>query len=324
MTHALFRPGPAPSTVRSLELLHLVAQLGAATPEQIAALVARTTVAKVPMAACLRLQQRLERLARQGLVAITTINSWYLALRGHEGWLYRLTDAGRDAAPRSEGRVRRVLIGVHTASDPELGGWSDELAVWETAFAGIAAAHAVRTRLMSAVRQGYLERRATRSPKALPVVSLTDAGAQRLADWRRASFIDARAGHLAPTRVPRPDHVVHHLLAVSAAIQVVHARGARFVRLLGDEDLRSLSRHGRVLTRAEADMALPDARVMYRPTGGNTDVTTDIEILVGTYANAKLIEKHRRLPVGTLFFAPTALLQERVEALGLARPHLIE
>lgn len=317
-------PSPALDTVKSLELLHLVSQLGTATPEQITALVARTTVPEVPLAACLRMQQRLERLARQGLVAMSTVNSWYLALRCHEAWLYRMTDAGRDAAPRSEGRTRRILVGVHAASDPELGGWSDELAVWETAFPGIAAAHAVRTRLMTVVKQGYLERRASRPPKALPVVSLTDTGARRLIDWRRASFVDAREGDLAPTRVPRPDHVVHHLLAVSAAIQVVHARGARFVRLLGDEDLRSLSRQNRMLTRAKTDVALPDARVLYRPAGGNTVVTTDIEILVGTYANAKIIEKHRRLPAGTLFFAPTALLQERVEALGLARPHLIE
>jgi hypothetical protein len=310
-------------TIKTLKLLELISRLGAATPEQIAALVARTTVDQVPMSSCIQIEQRLSRLARQELVSVTAVETWYLALRNHEGWLYRLTNAGRCRALGSSGRIRRVLTAVHGAADPALDGWSDELVVWEAAFPGIAAAHAVRARLTAAVKAGYLERRATRPLKRVPVVSLTAPGEQRLTDWRRTSFVDARAGVLAPTRVPRPDQVVHHLLAVSAAIQVLHASGAEFVRLLGDEDLRSSSRQGRVLTRGETDMALPDARLAYRRSGTDAVSTADIEILVGSYANAKIVEKYRRLPPGTLYFAPTALLQDRVAALDLPRPHLV-
>lgn len=312
-----------PDTAKTIELLELVSRLGAATPEQVAAIVARSTVEQVSLAACLRMQRRLDRLARQGLVTRATASTWYVALRGHEGWLYRVTPAGARDAASSSGRLRRILAGVHAAADPDLDGWSDELVVWESTFPDIAAAHAVRTRLNGVVKRGLLERRMSRLPKQLPVVTLTVAGAQRIADFRRASFVDARAGALAPTKAPRSDHVVHHLLAVSAAIQVMHARGSRFVRLVGDEDLRSASRQGRVLTRATTDVALPDARVTHRAPGHDTVETTDIEILVGSYANTKIVEKYSRLPPTTLFFAPTALLQDRVAALGLPRPHLI-
>lgn len=112
---------------------------------------------------------------------------------------------------------------------------------------------------------------------------------------------------------------------VEASLQILSDSNAHFLRLLGDESLRSLSRGGRAIAAGSRDDALPDGRLFYRPAGeGNTPSRVDLEILVSKYTDAQIRKKYDELgPSGTLFFAPTARLCQRVVALGYPRPRLI-
>lgn len=155
-----------------------------------------------------------------------------------------------------------------------------------------------------------------RYPRA---VLVTEQGWSRVLEAERV-----RAGVLVGRpRPPRADQIVHHLLVVAAVVELLAERpGSELVTLAGDEDLRSETRRSHRLMKGTRTALLPDARVTLRTTAGVLEAV-DVEILVSKYTSADIRAKHRELPAGTRYYAPTARLCRRVATLGCPIPSLL-
>lgn len=128
--------------------------------------------------------------------------------------------------------------------------------------------------------------------------TLTPAGVDVLASDR-----PPRMGRQEPTRAPRHDQAAHHLLTIEAAIDYLEVTGGDFVRLLGDEDLRSHSRRGR---KTEKE-SLPDGQLWYHIPGQTSPLNQLIEVIVGKYSDDMIRGKVEGLAgQHVLFAAPTA------------------
>ncbi|HEX7071401.1 MAG TPA: hypothetical protein VF190_11370 [Rhodothermales bacterium] len=216
--------------------------------------------------------------------------------------------------------MRRVLRALYAGGFHDVERWVEESPLAAAAFPGTEDVYYVRYRLKQLAAAGLLERCRSPELRGVLVASLSQAGENSLlAEYRRRGRATPRL-----TRPPRLDQSIHHLLVVAASINVLLAANARFTRLEGDEDLRSQSRQGRRLTAGAADVAIPDGRLTYRVPGEAATRRADIEILVSKYTDEQIKKKYAELlPSGTLFFAPTRRLCDRVEALVGRRPVLI-
>lgn len=223
-------------------------------------------------------------------------------------------------AAGSEGELRRALLAVVGQADEGLGGWADERLIWKSDIIGPYHLWNIRSILKKWIGRGYLERRLSQTKGQVFMFTLEPKGRETLDQWSR------RFGrtHPTPTRPPRLDSSVHHLLVVEASIREIAMRQARFLRLLGDEDLRSLTRKGRRMQAGVADQALADGRLRMMEPGALQPVWLDIEILISKYTDEAIKAKYKDLdPATVVFYAPTEKLIGRVERLVGARPHLL-
>lgn len=321
-------PDLLPTRLRDTEVLRVTSRVGLATPEQIAALIVGNAVHHISVGDSLRMERRLDALVRRGLLARTTRHTWYRALRYHERTLYRLTDAGLTGLGESTGTHRRALLAIHGSASRSLDGWSDERTIWFASYPRVSAVRVARAHLTQLVRSREAERRPTRQRHHVPAYSITDEGTAALRQSCEESGGAATSDPFgtecpSPTRPPRPDQAIHHLLLVSAAASVLYDRRATLLLLRGDEDLRSQTRVGRTIVEGDSLGKLPDGRLQYlRPDRPGVE-TVDIEILIANYSDEQIASKYAVLAPGTLFFAPTADLCHRVRESGLSEPGLI-
>lgn len=200
----------------------------------------------------------------------------------------------------------------------EIGSWADEDDVWKDAFSTFSSRPAVRHRVREMVKKGWVEEGTYPSSDGLTVVTLTPKGLEHLNHRRKrlgGEFIYS-------TRPPRPDQALHHLLTLEAAIRVLRMTRSRLIRFLGDEDLRSQSRKGRLMKAGAQDQKLPDGRLIYRLQSGR-DMTADIELLTSKYTDQVIKTKYNELSERTLFFAPTQRLADRTERIVGRRPYVL-
>lgn len=213
-----------------------------------------------------------------------------------------------------------MLTHLAAADDPVLDTWVPEQELWHEVFSNYSKVRHVRHRLKRLADDGLIDRRRTRPPRSTVVVSLGQLGRERLEQHY------AKYGRKLPepTRPPRLDQSIHHLLVVAASIQILQQAKGRLLRLLGDESLRSSARSGRTMEAGSSDVKLPDGRLTFRGRGAGDPTRIDIEILVSKYTNEQIQAKIDELgPTGTLFFAPTSRLCERTYDLTGVRPILL-
>lgn len=261
-------------------------------------------------------------------MAPTTLTTSARVLRTDEGWIVRATDRGRhELAGLSSDGLRAVTAAVELGSTREHGlpaGWVAEDDILAAAFPNDTRLRHARHRLQPIIASGHLERRREAPPKTVTYYALTEAGhAARVKEYRTRWGVVPTA-----TRTPRPDQAIHHLLAVSAGIDILRAEGrgrdVRFLDFAGDETLRSAARSGRIMVAGQTDEKLPDGRLWFTASTAPAPLVADIEILVSKYSDAQITAKYEQLaPLGVLFFAPTRTLVDRVVALGFPAPRLI-
>jgi len=230
-----------------------------------------------------------------------------------------LTPEAKSQAARLDGDVAIAVQAVARASDVAIDGWAVEKVVQSESAWATWKRHHVRLRLREAVDAGLLERRWEGHHGRMMMVTLEPTGAAKLAE------VQKRFGYryVAPTRPPRLDAVIHHVLVVEASSWELSNRGAKFLRLLGDESLRSMSRKGRILAAGARDESLPDGRLRMQEPGRTTATWLDIEIIVSKYTDEMIQSKCTELdPLTTAFYVPTLRLQRRVERLTGLIPHL--
>lgn len=221
----------------------------------------------------------------------------------------------------ADGETRRVLNAIRA-----LGGlgsmlWVDERSLWEHAYPTYRKRSHVRWRLKQFVEKGLLEHREETPPKRLLLIKLSDKGREYLLRSYQ------RRGSKPPpfVRPPRLDQAVHHLLVLESALRILAQSKHTFVLLLGDEELRSRSRMGRILAAGMQDEALPDGRLYYRHFATNQIDHIDIEILTSKYSDEQIRKKYAQLPHGrTLFFACGPRLCQRAKLLTGHTPILLD
>lgn len=313
-------PAPVPQIpdyLTGVTVMEYVARLGGAMPDQIGALAAGTTTRELLVTDVARLERRVADLVRRGLLNATTIRSSLNALRATERWVYRpgpgaLTPPDRPETGRILDCVRYYLSSTNEPAVPEP--W-----LIHSALPGYSRMRNARWRLNELVRCGVLERERTRPRHFLTLVTLTRLGHAELVQRH------AQMGREfpAPTRAPRTDQGVHHLLVVEAATRIMQRTRGDFIRLYGDESLRSASRKGRRMETGNDTEPLPDGQLIYRSRDGQ-DRSVNIEILVSKYTDAQILRKYATLgPSGTLFFACTRRLCDRVHRVTGRRPILL-
>lgn len=214
--------------------------------------------------------------------------------------------------------MQRAVLGAQETQREALDGWSEEDAIWRARFQRWSHRRNVRAQLSRAVREGYLERKPFRQHRTLSIVALSDEGEQAL----RARYTEA--GHPAPfiVRYPRPDHIEHHLLAVEASLHILKNTQSQFLRLMGDEDLRSQLRAGTIFEAGhQEERALPDGRLFLQNQQGRRH-SVDIEIFVSNYTDEQIQAKYEALKdLNCQFYAPGQAFCDRVEGLTGVRPH---
>jgi hypothetical protein len=255
-------------------------------------------------------------------------------LRSNERWLCRLTGRGLDRAAGSTGELHRVLRAVAECRLPVIG-WADEGQVIPRAFPGTDDPYYARYRLKAWAREGLIDRKMTRPAATVQMVTLADGGVRARLEWARAEGRTPSA----PVRPPRMDHAIHHLLVISACQRILEERQGRFLRLLGDEDLRSRemlrrnrrsraagARRGSAPRSSEGDRTLPDGWLFYAPASGGPPRSVLIEILIGKYTTDLIKEKYEKLPRRTRFFAtsPGACLRAEAHRGAHPRPTLLQ
>jgi hypothetical protein len=316
-----------PFHLPTLSLLRWLAAVGAATPVQLAELVAGVPANTLTASDCDRVRVRVDELRREGMVEIRRSESTVPALRVTERFRYRPHPQAVNTGPAASPEGRRVLLAVarHAAASDD--GWVDEDCLLPALYPHIVKPKHARYKLRAHVAAALLEEieygvvplTLYEHVPVVEVVTLAAAGATAVAEWY------ASKGYKAPpaTRSPRPDQAVHHLLVVCASLAILREHtGRQLLQLWGDEDLRSQTRVGRVAQAGVAQAALPDGRLRFIDADG-TPGTVDIEIIVSDYSDAKIVAKYTELAPGTRYFGPTPRVCERVSRLGYAMPDLL-
>lgn len=305
--------------VRSATLVELVLRLGGCTPDQMLAILASRRSSSLPIRDALMIQERVGRITRKGLLHVDRVHSSLAVLRASEVWMYRMTEQSRQAAATLGGWRRRVLVALHGAEDGYTDRWVPEPAVFGDALSGYSNERDARARLTAMVKSDLLERTKSRPSRHLDLVTLAPRGEDHVAQQYRSK---GRRAPL-PTRSPRVDHSIHHLLVVEACAWILRDEGGRFVRLWGDEDLRSQARRGRRMSAGTTEESLPDGRLLYATRAGERR-RIDIEIIVSKYTDEQIQAKYEELDGRrTLFFATSPALCERVLDLTGHRPLLL-
>lgn len=307
-----------PDRLTDAAIIDVIARVGAATPEQIGALVSGTTPRNLFPSDVLRLQRRVAHLASRGVLFTAQISTTLSVLRSVEYALYRPGPARFSYDPLS-GEMKRVLESMEQymamTGEPNV----PEPWLIRYVLSGYARPRDARRKLNQMVLKGVLEQEQPRSRRRLTLVTLTKLGHDEIERWYAARGRRAPT----PTRAPRIDQSVHHLLVVEAALRILTRTGGKFVRLYGDESLRSATRKSIQTEAGSTTEPLPDGRLIYREEGGKLR-KIDIEILVGKYTDEQIVTKYKTLaPAGTLFFACTRRLCERARKLAGVRPLLL-
>lgn len=213
---------------------------------------------------------------------------------------------------------RRLLEACRTLSTHPADSWVDEDEAWRTAVPDWSHRRNVRRRLLRLEEEGLLAKRWLRPRGEADRITMTEQGLKMLdRAYTMRGVIPPR-----PTRPPRLDQTVHHLLVVLAATRIVSARSGRLLRLWGDEDIRSQQRSGQS-SHSSSHGGLPDGRLLFRD-ADHQRKTVDIEIIDGKYTDKKIQEKWEDLRDGrVVFFATTPNVLHRCERLGVSRPRLL-
>jgi len=247
---------------------------------------------------------------RQGWVTQHAVTTRLSALRTAERRVYQLTPTGTTTLSTAKGRSRRILNAIRTAERDGPGGYADEVVIHATAFPQVASRYAIRYELKKLQQRGWVM--AGRTVRQVQVVQLTAAGqtvAQRIHLAHGESI-----GRV--TVWPRPDEIVHHLLLVAAATQVLVEHHGTLVQLYGDIELRRAQRQGRGRIKGQRIKAIPDGCLLYRDSR-SADLDTPpeqqhLEVLVSEYTNAVLAAKFAAsFATYTRFFATTPTVYTR-------------
>lgn len=291
--------------------------MGALTPEQFACLYSGLPLQEIATASLRRISARISLLATRELLRLDRLAVVCPPLQDRRT-LYRLTRLGRyEASNNSSQRIRHVLVTIEKhASEPD--SWADEDDIWQEAFRTYSQRKAVRHRLRQMIQKGWIEEGLYPFFSGIAVVTLTPKGLEVLNRERQ------RRGReiIQPTRPPRLDQAVHHLLTLEAAIRVLRMTRSRLIRFWGDEDLRSHARKGRALKAQIQDEKLPDGRLFYQLKSGR-NMTADIELLTSKYTDQVIKKKYKELSERTLFFALTERLAKRTERIVGRRPYVL-
>lgn len=306
-----------PENLRDLSILEYVARLGGATPDQVGALAAGVSTPALTLEDSRRVHRRAARLCRQELLQATRVRSTLKALRAQEQWVYTLSVAASSLATQPEALRVVAVMREYMGTTGRLG--VPEAWLIKRALPTYADPLNARWRLHQLVKQGILKRERTRPRGQQTLLTLAPAGHKKLIERNQLRGL----AYPTPTRPPRVDQSVHHLLVVEAAVRILDHTKGHFVRLYGDESLRSAARKGRQLRRGDQEEILPDGRLLYRTADGKRR-KVDIEILVSKYTDTQILKKYESLaPAGTLFFACTPRLCDRTQRLVAHRPILL-
>lgn len=248
---------------------------------------------------------------RQGWVTQHAVTTRLSALRTAERRVYQLTPTGTTALSTAKGRSSQILNAIQAAERDGPGGYADEAVIHATAFPQVASRYAIRYELKKLQQRGWLM--AGRTVRQVQVVQLTAAG-QTVAQQIHLAHGES-IGRV--TVWPRPDEVVHHLLLVAAATQVLVEHHGTLVQLYGDIELRRAQRQGRARIKGQRVEAIPDGCLLYRDTR-SADLDTPpeqrqhLEVLVSEYTNAVLAAKFAApFATYTRFFATTPIVYAR-------------
>ena len=299
----------------------LLGNLGAATPQLLAAIALRVKIGQLPVERIRHVTSQMEAEAKSGHVRISRVNVTHKLLRPTEGYQYRVPAWVIAGTPSIRLTFREAVTAVGNLMSTSRDGWVEESELVKHVYPGIVRPAEVRHRLKKVVKAGYLERRqAERHLGAVPVVELTTKGAETLSS-PRIFHLDGHTPRL--TRAPKQRNVVHHLLLVLAASEILVEQGAKLQQLFADEDLRSEKLKGRQTTAGDASAPLPDGKLLYELPSGEVG-SQEIEVLVSKYTTADIRKKYSELaPHGTRFFTISRRLRKRVVGLGLPAPELL-
>lgn len=180
---------------------------------------------------------------------------------------------------------------------------------------------------------GYLDVDIMRDEEVHVSVAATPHGVDK---WTRAQRA-RRQPPLPHARHPRPDQLVHHLLAVEAALEILVSKGWRLVLLRGDPDLRSEawlsvpnSDDGKRGSATKVEQhrkkllaALPDAELVALDSKGKVRRKL-IEIISARYSASQLGDKLATLDPRVEVFAPSAAARNAARSAGFPRVHLLD
>lgn len=307
-------------------LVNLVAHVGLITPDLLAALIAGVHPQELRAGDIGRVQEKCRDLAADCWLTRRREHVSWKSLRTRERHLYQITDEGCSvvaqlhAAERRPGPVTVSVLGALVdATMPGSDIWLEEDELWSRALPHWQHRSKVRQRLRKLESRDLVTHRETSRNGEVEVFSLSREGEKRLKGWFHQRGLPAPRF----TRPPGIRFFAHHLLTVQGAALLRRATGFKFIRLLGDEDLRSDLRTGRTMTTGTSDPLLPDGRLrLGRRQGDRSEILEwDIETLTGGYTDEKIREKLQALdPDTTLFVGPTTSVCDRAERLTGHRP----
>lgn len=322
------KPSPAPlprvgPTVRpsSVEILDALGRVGAAAPEHLVAMLRRCHPDAVPLNDALLEEGRLQSMAKEGLVDLRRITNTDAGLAVYDREILWLTDAGRNRADHARDQratlLRRIGQLPPDLVSPNGVAYIFLESVHATVLSHWGKAKHVRAWLRACERDGLLTLRRTRRDRLVPVASLTAAGRKWL-DERVPGALDG----VPLLRRPAEYVMVHHLQAVRAAVWMISAQHPHPDPLYveGDVDLRAQGQRGRRSKRRQHYEPVADVKLHVQRAGQVS--SWDVEV-IGAYTAAQIGAKYSALKPGTVYFATTDAVADRVAQLGHPRPRVI-